>query len=149
VVCKRIELFIGRIGRGIEFYVVGFYPSNTVFYMKNFPANVWLTRMESLMNEEWWSILQACTVGLLEKDGDDIKVVPNSQIQIMQYRMHEGMTKTHRLEGFGDMALILMTDKKAVLTVSDVKKFQDELAAFKKSQKGKGKGKAKEPSKRG
>jgi hypothetical protein len=29
VVCKRIELFIGKIGRGIEFYVVGFYPSNT------------------------------------------------------------------------------------------------------------------------
>jgi hypothetical protein len=28
--CKRIELFKGRIGSGIEFYVVGFYPSNTI-----------------------------------------------------------------------------------------------------------------------
>jgi hypothetical protein len=30
VVCQRIELFIGRIGCRIEFYVVGFYPSNTI-----------------------------------------------------------------------------------------------------------------------
>ncbi|KAF9506793.1 hypothetical protein BS47DRAFT_1367116 [Hydnum rufescens UP504] len=118
-----------------------------MFYMKNFPANVRLTRMESLTNEERWAILQACTVGLLEKDGDEVKVVPNSQVQIMQYRVHKEMTKTLWLEGFGDTALILSTDKKAVLTVSEVKKFQDELAAFKKSQKGKGK--AKEPGKKG
>ncbi|KAF9503863.1 hypothetical protein BS47DRAFT_1401980 [Hydnum rufescens UP504] len=115
-----------------------------MFYMKNFPANVRLTRMESLTNEERWAILQACTVGLLEKDGDEVKVVPNSRVQIMQYRVHKEMTKTLWLEGFGDTALILSTDKKAVLTVSEVKKFQDELAAFKKSQKGKGK--AKEPA---
>ncbi|KAF9509269.1 hypothetical protein BS47DRAFT_1365382 [Hydnum rufescens UP504] len=118
-----------------------------MFYMKNFPANVQLTRMESLTNEEWWAILQACTVGLLEKDGDEVKVIPNSRVQIMQYRVHKEMTKTLWLEGFGDTALILSTDKKAVLTVSEVKKFQDELAAFKKSQKGKGK--AKEPGKKG
>ncbi|KAF9504300.1 hypothetical protein BS47DRAFT_1401549 [Hydnum rufescens UP504] len=115
-----------------------------MFYMKNFPANVQLTRMESLTNEERWAILQACTVGLLEKDGDEVKVIPNSRVQIMQYRVHKEMTKTLWLEGFGDTALILSTDKKAVLTVSEVKKFQDKLAAFKKSQKGKGK--AKEPA---
>jgi hypothetical protein len=30
MVCKRIDLFEGKIGHGFEFYVVGFYPSNTI-----------------------------------------------------------------------------------------------------------------------
>jgi hypothetical protein len=48
VVCKRIELFIGRIGHIIEFYVVGFYPSNSTMGLHNIDVVVVLLEVAGI-----------------------------------------------------------------------------------------------------